>query len=259
MGTGGKLRRVLSALAVLAGLFSLPAEARADLTVFAAASLKGPLDRVAGQWSEATGEVVRVAYAGSATLARQIDQGAEADVVILANADWLNWLTDRGALVGGWQGVLSNDLVLVGHGAGRLPEDEIAAMLVPEAVSDGIAVALTDAVPAGIYARQSLEALGLWAGLRPNLIETDNVRAALALVARGEVPLGVVYASDALREPAVSVLHTFDSALHDPIIYGAAVTREADPLAARFVGHLMAPPAQEVLLSAGFKSGADLR
>ncbi|MFQ6548928.1 molybdate ABC transporter substrate-binding protein [Aestuariibius sp. 2305UL40-4] len=226
---------------ILCLFLCLAAPVRAEtVTVFAAASLKGPLDQAAEAWQAASGHDVQVAYAGSPTLARQIRQGAPADLAILAHPRWMEWLADQG-VAGAAEAVpfLSNRLVLIAPGeasAAPLTPETVATLLGPD---DRFAIALTDAVPAGIYGRASLEALGLWDSVSDRLLEMENVRAALALVARGEAPLGLVYATDALAEPAVSVVAELPVDSHPAIVYPLAVlaeTEAADAFAAYLTG-----------------------
>lgn len=204
------------------------------LTVFAAASLKGPLDEVAADMADVT-----VAYGGSGTLARQVAQGAPADVVLLANAEWTDWLAARG-FVASPRDLFSNALVLVAPRPGEVALDERSLRA---ALGDGrLAIGMTRSVPAGIYGRAALAGLGLWDAVADRLAEVENVRLALALVARGEVPLGLVYATDAAAEPAVSVVARLPRESHPPIRYsGAAVS--GHPRAEAFLDAVAAHPA----------------
>ena len=190
------------------------------LTVFAAASLKGALDEAVAQFPSG----VVVSYGGSGLIARQVAQGAPADLVILANQDWMEWLTSTGRPKLLFRNtILGNTLVLIAP-ADAAPLTEVTETSILNRLSGGrIATGMTDSVPAGLYGRQWLENAGLWTALSPHLAETDNVRAALALVARGEAPLGIVYASDADAEPRVQVLYAIPPDLHDPITYPFAV------------------------------------
>lgn len=217
-----------------------------DLVVFAAASLKGPLDEIAASF----GNVV-VSYAGSGTLARQVSQGAPADVVLLANEAWMEVLVAEGD-VGPPVDFVGNRLVLIGQpGMAEVPltaEGLIAAL-------DGgrLAMGFTNSVPAGIYGRAALTSLGLWEIVVPFVVEVDNVRAALMLVARGEVPLGIVYQSDALVVPNLPIVARFPTESHPQISYFAAVTAQSDhPEAAAFVDHLRGTTARTVFDNAGF-------
>jgi len=217
---------------------------RADITVFAAASLKDALDAVV----VAFGGGVVVSYGGSAILARQVALGAPADVVILANAQWMDWLAEDGAIDTEQRiDLLGNDLVVVGPVNG-LPME--AADLVARLGDGRLAIGQTSGVPAGIYGRAWLEFAGVWDDVKGRLAEVENVRVALALVARGEVPLGVTYASDARAEPRVSVVYEVPSEAHPAITYPAAVT---GPEGAEFLAFLASQQAGEIFRTYGFK------
>jgi len=225
--------------------------AERPVTVFAAASLSGALDEIAVGYD---GEV-RLSFGGSGTMARQVAAGAPADVVVLANTLWMDWLMQQGVLTSEQPvTVAQNTLVLVGP-ADAKPMAAIADL--PDRLgADRLAMGQRDAVPAGNYARHWLESQGLWERLHPRLAETDNVRAALALVARGEVPMGIVYASDAVAEPRVKVLWSVEPKQTDPILYpAAAVTKEG----AAFLAFLTTSQAQAILLKRGFRAGPDDR
>ena len=198
----------------LAAVLTLTAPASAEpLLVFAAASLKGPLDAIAG-------EDVTINYAGSGTLARQIQSGAPADVVILANTDWMDVLQAGGQIADDTRKtILSNRLVMVS--ASLAPFDLQPAMLTTALGQGRLAIGCTRSVPAGIYGKQALEALDLWAIAQPHLAEVDNVRAALVLAERGEVPLALVYQSDAMASEKVSVVANIPPDSHDTIRYEA--------------------------------------
>ncbi|MEL6572154.1 MAG: molybdate ABC transporter substrate-binding protein [Pseudomonadota bacterium] len=231
------------AFALLAVGTPLAAE---DLVVFAAASLKGPLDQILAEHGD-----VRVSYGGSGTLARQVQQGAPADVVLLAHAAWMDVLVDAGA-VDAPVPFVGNRLVVVGlEGAGPLALSERALLA---ALGDGrLAVGFVEAVPAGIYGKSALTHLGLWDALRPKIAEVDNVRGAVALVARGEAPLGVVYRSDAALVLGVEERAVFPAASHPPIIYlGAVTAASVHPLAQEVLEMLTEPKAQDVFAKAGF-------
>jgi molybdate transport system substrate-binding protein len=231
------LRWACLALLVLA----LPAAASDRVTVFAAASLKTALDAIKADH----GGDITLSYAGSSALARQIERGAPADIFISANAAWMDALDAQGHIVGGSRrDLLGNRLVLV---ASEPVSGNPGALI----GSSRLAMALVDAVPAGIYGRAALTHLGLWDRLGGQVVQTDNVRAALALVALGEVPFGIVYATDAAAEPRVHVAHVFGAATHPPITYPAALLR--DGAAARdFLDHLSGPKAQAIFAAHGF-------
>ena len=200
----------------LAALLAGPVAAD-EITVFAAASLKNAMDEVADGFEAAAGHEVTVSYAGSSALARQIELGAPADVFISANPGWMDRLEEAGTVEDGTRiDLLGNRIVLIAHGAADPveigPRMDLGAML-----GEGrLAMALVDAVPAGIYGKAALESLGQWQAVEPRVVQADNVRAALKLVAIGEAPMGVVYATDAAAEEGVSVLGVFPEDSHPP-------------------------------------------
>ncbi|MEX3316920.1 molybdate ABC transporter substrate-binding protein [Sulfitobacter sp. PS-8MA] len=221
----------------------LRAGAEPPVTVFAAASLRGVLEEIAAAFPGP----LSLAYGGSGTMARQVAAGAPADVVLLASSDWMDWLEGQGRLQGPSQIFARNRLVLIAPaGAAPLAEAEIAPRLGDRG---RLAMGQRVAVPAGVYARQWLQQAGLWDALQSRLAETDNVRAALALVARGDAPLGVVYASDARAEPQVEVVMEIPDEAHDPITYPAAALT---PEGAALVAFLMSDTAQAILADHGF-------
>lgn len=226
--------------------------ARADMVVFAAASLKGPLDQIAGQFDDLV-----VSYGGSGTLARQVGLGAPADLVLLANVAWMDVLVDQGTVdVISVQDFASNRLVVIaqaGHAQLVLEPSRLSG-----ALGDGrLAVGLTKAVPAGIYAKTALQALGLWETTQNHLAEVDSVRAALALVARGQVPLGIVYGSDVRVSAAVTQVAMFPQESHPPIRYVGALVAEPADDARAFWDYLRGPKGQAVLAGAGFLPPVD--
>lgn len=240
-------------LAVLAAL--APLAAMADVTVFAAASLRGALEPVAAALEASTGTPVALSYAASSALARQIEQGAPADVFVSANEDWMDVLEDSALIAPETRAdIAGNALVLIGP-AGAAPVGIGPGMGLAGRLGGGrLAMALYDAAPAGIYARTALESLGEWDSVRPLVAQTDTVRAALALVALGEAPMGVVYVTDAAAEPRVAVLGTFPPDSHPPIVYPAArVAASDDPGAAdAFLALLRGPEGRAALAAAGF-------
>lgn len=216
------------------------------VTVFAAASLRGALDEVAQHYP---GDI-RLSYGGSGTIARQIAAGAPADIVILADQTWMNWLATQGVKINLPQrDLLTNTLALIAPIDSAKTSncmDDLSLLLPPR---ERLAMGQRDAVPAGRYAQDWLRHIGQWENLAPRLAETDNVRAALALVARAQVPLGVVYATDAQAEPRVKVLCIVPEETHRPILYPAA---QLTPQGAAFWAHLVAAPAAEIFKDHGF-------
>ena len=252
------LAPVLAVLFMVGGLgVALPAAAQGDrVLVFAAASLKNAMDDVASAYEASHDTDLRVSYAGSSTLARQIEQGAPAGVYVSANEAWMDRLEERGRIVAASRvDLLRNDLVLVAPSDSDVrptlaqKSDLFAAL----GANGYLAMANTEAVPAGIYGRQALQQLGLLEELQGRIAQSEDVRAALALVARGETPLGVVYASDAVAEHDVRVIETFAADSHDPIIYPAALVTDADTPAARdFLAFLQSEPARRLFKQWGF-------
>jgi molybdate transport system substrate-binding protein len=232
--------------------------ALADVTVFAAASLKTALDRIAADWADQTGTAVVVSYGGSAALARQIAEGAPADIFLPASVEWMDDLDVKALILSGSRrDLLGNRLILVAHG----PQADAAA---EPATIDGsldltamlgggkLSMAMAESVPAGQYGKEALLNLGLWAGVEASIVQSENVRAALQLVRLGEAPLGIVYASDAVAEPGVTVIGIFPESSHRPIVYPGALTLTAGPEAGAFLDHLASPGAQEVFRAHGF-------
>jgi len=233
------------------------AAAPVPLEVFAAASLRESLDEAAALYERGHGQPVRVTYAGSSALARQIEQGAPADVFISADLDWMDWLQARERIDARTRAeLLGNALVLIAPASAArralalVPGVDLLSLL----GDDGhLALALTASVPAGKYARAAFESLGIWPALQPRVAEAENVRAALLLVARGEAPVGVVYASDACAEPRVEVMATFPAGTHPPIIYPIAALRASrHPMARDFVEWLQQPLALDIFRRHGF-------
>ena len=253
-------RRLLLALTLwaMSGLAGM-ARAEPPVIVFAAASLKEALDEVAERFEADTGTQVSRSYGGSSALARQIQYGAPAQVFVSANAAWMDVLQDDGLLVAGTRRpLLANTLVLIG-GMDR----DISLMIEPgmdllAALNGGrLAMALVNAVPAGIYGRAALVSLGVWDRVQGRIAQTDNVRAALRLVAVGEAPLGIVYATDAAAEPRVRVLGVFPEDSHPPILYPAARLAQDDSAAAQaFYEFLTGPQARAIFQRRGFGTPA---
>ena len=247
-------------LAALWMALGLAAGARAEpgqpLLVFAAASLQESLDQLAADWTARSGRRVQVSYAGSAALARQIEQGAPADIFLSADRAWMDYLQERGLVAPDTRFDLAgNELVVVAPATDPAPLD----LGQPGAVAtrlggDGrLSVAEVATVPAGRYARQALQATGHWPQLADRLAQSDNVRAALLFVARGEAPLGIVYATDARPEPRVVVVARFAPGSHPRIVYPAArVAASSDPGADAFLAWLRGPEARATLRRFGF-------
>lgn len=246
-------RSVLLALVLAAS----PARAQQpDLLVFAAASLKNALDEANALYRQQSGQRAVAAYAASSALARQIEAGAPADVFVSADLDWMDHLEQRRLVrEGSRANLLGNRLVLVApaRSATQLriaPGFALAAALGP----DGrLAMADTNAVPAGKYGKAALEKLGVWASVAGRVAPAESVRAALLLVSRGETPLGIVYQTDAAVDPNVRIVDGFPADSHPPIVYPIAIlARSTHPGAARYVDVLRSPAARPAFEKQGF-------
>ena len=248
-------KRVLAAAALLSAINPLVAHAQTpDVTVFAAASLKNALDRIAADFQTATGKRLAVSYGASSALARQIEQGAPADVFLSADLDWMDYLENRRLLRAGTRrSLLGNRIVLVAPAAsGR--DLELKPGALAAALGDGrLATAVVASVPAGRYGKAALEHLGLWGEVAGRLAEAENVRAALLFVARGEAPLGIVYETDARAEPDVRIVARFPETSHPPIVYPAAlVGTSKSPEAVPFLEALRSPASAAIFAREGF-------
>ncbi|CTQ33364.1 Molybdate-binding periplasmic protein precursor [Jannaschia rubra] len=225
------------------------------VTVFAAASMKNAMDEIATAWQAETGHTLAVSLAGSSELARQIEQDAPADVFISANADWMDRLQDDGLIDADSRfDLLGNALVLVAHGDEAAPVQIAPGFDLMGLLGDGrLAMAMVDAVPAGIYGRAALDRLGIWDEVAPQVAQADNVRAALAFVATGEAPMGIVYATDAVASDDVTVVGTFPADGHPPIVYPAASVAASDsPLKGDVLDFLRGDAARAAFARQGF-------
>lgn len=244
-------------LAIIGGLTSVhPAAAEEKVTVFAAASMKTALDAANSAYMKQTGGQVTVSYAASSALAKQIEAGAPADVFISADQDWMTYLDDRKLIkADSRSNLLGNAIVLVSAKDKAKPVEikpgfDLAGLL----GADGrLAMGAVDSVPAGKYGKAALEKLGVWASVSAKVAGAENVRAALALVSRGEAPYGIVYATDAAADEGVAVVGTFPADTHPPIIYPVAlVAPSPTKAAADYLTFLKSAPAAEFFRSQGF-------
>jgi len=246
-------RRLLPALAAAPGA----ARAQQPLTIFAAASLTDALRDLGGQRAALGHPAPRFSFAASSALARQIEQGAPADLFMSADEAWANYLQARGLLADATRGSpLGNALVLIAPANAARPVvlargTDLAALLGP---GGRLATGDPAHVPVGRYAQAALRWMGQWEALAPRLARTENVRAALLLVERGEVPLGIVYATDAAASAGVRVVATFPAESHEPITYPFAVTRRAEgrPDAHALLAFLTGPEAAPTWRRFGF-------
>jgi len=242
-------------VALFAAVMSAAATA-ADVTVFAAASLKEALDEQGKQFAASTGNKVIISYGASNALAKQIEAGAPADIFISADLDWMDYVDQRRLLAADTRtNLLANTLVLVAPSSSNStlkvgPNFGLAAALGAEK----LAMANPDSVPAGKYGKSALETLKVWASVEKQVARADNVRAALALVSRGEAPFGVVYRTDALADKGVKVVDTFPPDSHSPIIYPAAVLATSKSTAAKpLLDFLRSSPGRAIWEKHGFR------
>lgn len=239
-------------------LLAFPALGRAQgLSVFAAASLTDAMRDVSVAWQAAGHEALRQSFASSSTLARQIEQGAPANIFASADERWMDYLAERKLIAADTRkDLLGNDIVLVVPATHKQTVEitrnlDIGALL---GATGRLATGDPVHVPVGAYAEQSLRKLGLWDIVLPRLARTDDVRTALVLVERGEAPLGIVYSTDAAASSGVAVAGVFPSDTHDPIAYPFAVTASGDTAEARaLLTFLEGPQARDIFAKRGFK------
>lgn len=234
--------------------FGTPVRAT-EVTVFAAASLKNALDDAAKAYEAKSGDKVVISYAASSALAKQIEGGAPADIFFSADLDWMDYLQQKNLIdVGSRKTLLGNTLVLIApKGSTVSLTIEKGFPLVQALGSDGkLAMADVNAVPAGKYGKATLTYLGVWDAVASRVAQAENVRAALAFVARGETPLGIVYGTDAKAEPAVRVVGTFPEDSHLKIEYPVALLASAKPEARKFLDFVVSPTAAPAFEAQGF-------
>lgn len=227
-----------------------------EVVVFAAASLKGPLDSLAAEFQAETGNTVTISYAGSNALAKQIIEGAPADIFLSAAVNWMDEVEKAGLVVDGTRfDLLGNTLVLIAHGKDAAPVEIGPGFDLAGLLGDGkLSMAMVDAVPAGQYGKASLENLGIWSRVEPSVAQSENVRAALTLVSTGEAPYGIVYATDAVADDNVTVVGTFPADSHKPIVYpGALLTGAADAADKAFFEALSSDAADAAFTEQGFE------
>lgn len=248
-----RLFRLLAA--VLFAAFAAAASAAAGtVTMFAAASLSSVLPQVAAAYEKQTGNKVVFSFAASSVLARQIEASPGADIFMSADADWMNYLDNRSLVDHATRkNLLTTDLVLIAPANSTstlkiAPHFDLAGAL----KGGRLSVADPDSVPAGKYAKSSLMSLGVWNSVVDHLAQAENVRVALAYVSRGETPYGIVYATDAKIDPKVKIVGVFPAKSHAPIVYPAALTKDAKPEAKAFLDFLSGAEAKALFVKYGF-------
>jgi molybdate transport system substrate-binding protein len=247
------------AAALCAGAFALATQFAIaqdkSITVFAAASMKNALDDVNAAYTKATGAKVVSSYAASSALAKQIESGAPADAFVSADLKWMDYLQDKKAIKTDTRvNLLGNTLVLIAPKDAKLGNVTISQRFhLAKLAGDGrIATGDVKAVPVGLYAKAALEKLGSWAAVEPKFAMSDNVRAALLLVSRGEAALGIVYETDAKVDPGVKIIGTFPEGSHPPVTYPVAATATAKADVASYLEFLRGKAAKDIFEKYGF-------
>lgn len=250
---------MLARLAFVFGIALLaapyPARAQQTITIFAAASLKNAIDDVDAAFTKKTGINAVVSYASTAALMKQIEQGAPADVFISADLTWMDYGAEKKLIQDATRiNLLGNKLVLIAPKDSKASDVAIAPGFdIARLAGDGrIAVADVRAVPAGRYAKAALESFGVWPAAEKKLAMVENVRAALALVARAETPIGIVYATDARVEPGVKIIGHFPDGSYPPIAYPVAATTNANAAAGQYLAFLRTAEAKAIFERYGF-------
>jgi molybdate transport system substrate-binding protein len=249
-------RRSWLGLAVALSFLPGMAQAQGNVVIFAAASLKNALDEIAATWSKDAGKPApKISYAASSALAKQMEQGAPADLFISADLDWMDYVQGKNLIRNDSRfNLLGNKIVLIAPRDSRsstlaLKGDDLAKALAGGRLSMGN----VEAVPAGKYGKAALEKLGAWNAVKGSIAQAENVRAALLLVARGEAPLGIVYSTDAAAEPNVKIVAAFPEDSHPPIVYPAALTKDSSNTDARaFLDFLRGAKARSSFEKQGF-------
>lgn len=249
------MRRWLLAAVFFAALPAFAADKSAEeLTVFAASSLTNVMQDLGAAYTQATGVPVRLSFAASSALARQIESGARADVFFSADAEWMDYLQSRQLIdSSSRRDVVSNALVLIAPADSKVRLKIAPNFPLAKALGSGhLATGDPDSVPVGKYARSALTKLGVWNDVADRIVRAENVRTALIYVDRGEAPLGIVYATDAFVDKKVRVVDTFPADSHAPITYPLAATKVAKPGAAAFVDYVRSSAADVVFKKYGF-------
>jgi len=253
--------RILLGLGVLCLTISAPlraAEAQQtqhpQILVFAAASLSDAIQEISAAYERTAHVKVKSSFDSSSVLARQIEAGAPADVFFSADTAWMDYLQSRDLIQpSSRKNVLGNRLVLIAPAQSQIQLKIAPHFPLATALGNGhLATGDPDSVPVGRYARSALTTLGVWHEIAPRLARAENVRVALLYVARGEAPLGIVYASDALADKRVRVVDTFPADTHEPIVYPIALTKSAKSQAAGFVAYLTGPQGHDIFVKYGF-------
>jgi len=253
------MTRILLGVLLLGLAVASPSLARAEgqqpqILVFAAASLTDAMQEIGADYQKSAHIAVRMSFDASSTLARQIEEGARADVFFSADTEWMDYLQKRNLIqTATRRNLLGNALVLIAPAHSQTQLKIAPHFALAAALGNGhLATGDPDSVPVGRYARAALTTLGVWDEIATRLVRAGNVRDALMYVARGEAPLGIVYSSDALVDKRVRVVDTFPADTHPPIVYPIALTQSARSGAAGFIGYLQGPQGQKIFVKYGF-------
>lgn len=227
------------------------AQAQDKLTVYAAASMTNVVSKLVNEFEQQRDVSVTTVFGGSSSLARQIAYGAPADVFISANHQWVQYLIDNGSVEPHQvKQIAANQLVVIAKKQIALAVGDVQSW--QQALNgQRLAVGQTDTVPAGIYAKQALTWLGVWKSVEMSLAPSKSVRATLALVERGETPLGIVYKTDAMQSETVTVVATLSERSHEPIQYPAAVVSD-NVTANEFLDYLQTRDSRALFTQYGF-------
>src|SRR5258706_2400346 len=248
------LRRALLSAALALGLAGWAMAKDQPVTVMAAASLKNVLDDEGAAFTKAGGPPVRLSYAASSAIARQVESGAPADVFVSADVEWMDYVASKGLILKASRAnLVTNHLALVAPVGSRLRLRLDRGAPLAQALGDGRLAIAAPEVPAGKYGRAALVSLGGWDSVKDHLVSTENVRAALLFVSRGEAPLGIVYDTDAKSEPKGRIVDLFPETSHPPIVYpGAVLAASKNPAAGRFLAFLRSGQGHAIFRKYGF-------
>ncbi|WP_047549528.1 molybdate ABC transporter substrate-binding protein [Methylotenera sp. G11] len=245
--------KLLLCLAICAVSVSMAAQAEQKITVFAAASLTNAIQEIAAEYEKEKAVSIQTSFAASSTLAKQIEQGAPADIFMSADTRWMGYLQERGLIdPGSRTNLLGNQLVLIAPRGKAFKVEMDRKFNFGAAFSGRLCTGETESVPIGIYAKQALKNLAWWDAIKMRLVGTQDVRAALVFVERGECAAGIVYETDARVSAKVETVATFPEASHDPVIYPLALVKGASPQAAAFYHYMKGDKAKAVFTRYGF-------
>lgn len=240
-------------MVLLLALFAATAQAEDKVTVFAAASLTNAVTDISNQYQQANAAKVVTSFAASSTLAKQVENGAPADIFMSADSKWMNYLQDKNKIdVPTRRNLLGNQLLLIAPKGKAFPFQFDGKADLAKAFDGKLCTGDIDSVPVGIYAKQALTKLGWWDGVKTRIVGAQDVRAALVFVERGECAAGIVYATDAKVSSKVDVVAVFPEGSHDPIVYPIAQVAGANAASKGLYQYLLGPEAAKVFTQYGF-------